>query len=109
MKRLGFVPKQIITDKLRSCGAARREVAPGIEHWSQKSLNNRAENSHLPFRKRERAMRGYRSPGALQRFVSVHSATRNSFSVPVRRRNALTIRYHRMEAIDAWRSAASIA
>lgn len=108
MKRLGFVPKRIITDKLRSYGAARREVAPGIEHWSHKGLNNRAENSHLPFRKRERMMQGYRSPGALQRFVSVHSATRNSFSVPLRRRNALNIRYHRMEAISAWRSAASL-
>lgn len=109
MKCFRFVPKRIITDKLRSDGAARREVAPGIEHWSHKGLNNRADNSHLPSRKRERAMQGYRSPGALQRFVSVHSATRNSFSVPVRHRNALSIRYHRMEAIDAWKSAAGIA
>ncbi len=109
MKRLGFVPKRIITDKLRSYGAARREVAPGIEHWSHKGLNNQAKNSYLPFRKRERMMQGYRSPGALQRCVSVHSATRNSFSVPLRRRNALNIRNHRLEAISAWRSAASLA
>ncbi len=54
-------------------------------------------------------MQGYRSPGALQRFVSIHSAIRNSFSVPARRRNALAIRYHRMEAFDAWKSAADIA
>jgi len=80
-----------------------------------KGLNNRAtsrrlqtiacrsmENSHLPFRKRERAMQGYRSPGALQRFISIHSAIRNCFSVPARRRSALTIRYHRLEAFDAW-------
>ncbi|PRZ43775.1 IS6 family transposase [Tritonibacter scottomollicae] len=101
MKRTGLVPKRIVTDKLRSYGAAKREVAPGLDHWSHKGLNNRAENSHLPFRKRERAMHGYRSPGALQRFVSIHSVIRNSFSVPARRRKALTIRYHRMEAIDA--------
>lgn len=44
--------------------AAKREVAPGIDHWSHKGLNNRAENSHLPFRKREGTMQGYRSPGA---------------------------------------------
>ena len=69
VKRHGFVPKRIITDKLRSYGAAKKEVAPGPDHWSHKGLNNRAENSHLPFRKRERAMQGYRSPGALQRFV----------------------------------------
>jgi len=71
MKRWGFVPKRIITDKLRSYGAAKREIAPGIDHRSHKGLNNRAENSHLPFRKRERAMQGFRSPGGLQRFVSM--------------------------------------
>lgn len=71
MKRYDFAPKRIITDKLRSFGAAKREVAPGLEHRSHKGLNNRAENSHLPFRKRERTMQGYRSPGGLQRFVSV--------------------------------------
>ncbi len=102
MKRWGFVPKRIITDKLRSYGAAKREVAPGLDHWSHKGLNNRAENSHLPFRKRERVMQGFRSPGGLQRFVSMKSATRNSFSVPARRRSALTIRYHRLEAFEAW-------
>lgn len=109
MKRWGFVPKRIITDKLRSYGAARREVAPGLDHWSHKGLNNRAENSHLPFRKRERAMQGFRSPGGLQRFVWMQSATRNHFSVPARRRSALTIRYHRLEAFAAWKSAANVA
>ena len=58
------------------------EIAPGVEHRSHKGLNNRAENSHLPFRRREGAMQGYRSPGSLQRFVSIHSAIRNCFSVP---------------------------
>jgi putative transposase len=109
MKRWGFVPKRIIADKLRSYGAAKREVAPGLDHWSHKGLNNRAENSHLPFRKRERVMQGFRSPGGLQRFVSMQSATRNSFSVPASRRSALTIRYHRLETFDAWKSAAHAA
>ncbi|MFG6661409.1 IS6 family transposase [Sulfitobacter sp. 915] len=109
MKRWSFVPKRIITDKLRSYGAAKREVAPGLEHWSHKGLNNHAENSHLPFRKREQVMQGFRSPGSLQRFVSMQSATRNSFSVPARRRSALTIRYHRLEAFEAWKSAANVA
>ncbi|MCZ4256990.1 IS6 family transposase [Sulfitobacter sp. G21635-S1] len=109
MKRWGFVPKRIITDKLRSYGAAKSEVAPGLDHWSHKGLNNRAENSHLPFRKRERVMQGFRSPGGLQRFVSLQSATRNRFSVPARRRSALTIRYHRLEAFEAWKSAARAA
>lgn len=66
MKRWGFVPKRIITDKLRSYGAAKREVAPGLDHWSHKGLNNRAENSHLPLRKRERGMQGFRSPRSIR-------------------------------------------
>ena len=82
MKRYGFAPKRIITDKLRSYGAAKAEVAPGLDHWSHKGLNNRAENSHLPFRKRERTMQGHRSPGALQRFVSSPSRTHNSLPSP---------------------------
>ncbi|MGO1164969.1 DDE-type integrase/transposase/recombinase, partial [Brucella sp. C7-11G] len=80
-----------------------------LEHWSHKGLNNRAENSHLPFRKRERTMQGHRSPGMLQRFVSMHSATRNCFLVPSRRRAAQTIRYHRLEAFDAWKIAVGLA
>ena len=109
MKKQTCVPKRFITDKLRSYGAAKREIAPGVEHRSHKGLNNRAENSHLPFRRREGAMQGYRSPGSLQRFVSIHSAIRNCFSVPARRRSALTIRYHRLEAFDAWNIAAALA
>ncbi|MBM1689569.1 IS6 family transposase [Sulfitobacter geojensis] len=109
MKRWDFVPKRIITDKLRSYGAAKREVAPGFHHWPHKGLNNRAENSHLPFRKRERVMQGFRSPGSFQRFVSTRSATRYSFSVPACRRSALSIRYHRLEAFEAWKSAAHAA
>lgn len=105
LKRLGFIPKRIITDKLRSYGAAKWEIAPGLDHWSHKGLNNRAENSHLSFRKRERAMLGYRSPGGLQRFVATHSTVRNCFCVPARRRSALTIRYHRLEAFDSWNAA----
>ncbi|WP_170387996.1 IS6 family transposase [Ruegeria atlantica] len=109
IKRLGFIPKRIITDKLRSYSATKREIAPGLDHWSHKGLNNRAENSHLPFRKRERTMQGHRSPGGLQRFVATHSAVRNYFSVPARRRSALTIRYHRLEALDAWIAATGAA
>lgn len=61
MKRQERAPKRFITDKLRSYGAAKREIAPCVEQRSHKGLNNRAENSHLPFRKRERAMPGFLS------------------------------------------------
>jgi len=58
IKRHGFVQKRIVTDKLRSYGAAKREVAAYLDHWSHKGLNHCAETSHLPFRKRERTMQG---------------------------------------------------
>lgn len=93
IKSLGLIPKRIIKDKLRSYRAANREVAPDSDHWSHKGLNNRAEYSHLTFRKQEMAMQGHRSPGGLQSFVPTHSATRNCFRTPVRLRSALTIRY----------------
>ena len=109
MKKHNCTPKCFVTDKLRSCGAAKREILPGVEHRSYKGLNNRAENSHLPFRKPERAMQGYRSPGSLQRFVLIHSAIRNCFSVPTHSRSALTNRYDRLEAFDAWIAAAAAA
>lgn len=100
IKRHFFVANRIVTDKFRSYGAAKREVAPGLDHWSHKGLNNRGENSLLPFRKRERAMQGHRLPGGLQRFVVVHSATRYCFQVPFRRRSALTIRNHRRSRLS---------
>ncbi|MEM5544899.1 DDE-type integrase/transposase/recombinase [Sulfitobacter sp. AS92] len=79
MKRWGFVPERIPADKLRSYSAAKHEVASSINQSSHKGPNNRAVNSHLPLRKRGRAMQGFRSPSELQRFVSMQSATRNCF------------------------------
>ncbi|MFJ9847194.1 IS6 family transposase [Kitasatospora sp. NPDC101155] len=73
LKRTRAVPRVIVTDKLRSYGAAHREVMPSVEHRSHKGLNNRAENSHQPTRQRERAMKGFRSAGAAQRFLSAFS------------------------------------
>jgi putative transposase len=99
----------MITDKLGSCAAARRQIMPAVEHRSHKGLNNRAENSHLPLRKREQAMQGFRSPGGLQRFVSVFSAVGNLFVPPRARRSALAIHLHRLEAMAAWKSAAGLA
>jgi putative transposase len=67
------VPRVVVTDKVRSYGAAHREVMRSVEHRSHKGLNNRAENSHQPTRQRERAMKGFRSVGGPQRFLSVFS------------------------------------
>jgi putative transposase len=73
LKKTRTVPRVIITDMLRSYGAAHREVMPSVEHRSHKGLNNRAENSHQPTRQRERAMKGFRSVGGAQRFLSAFS------------------------------------
>jgi putative transposase len=61
LKGLQYVPRVIITDKLKSYGAAKREILPGVEHRQHKRLNNRAENSHQPTRLREKKMRRFKS------------------------------------------------
>jgi putative transposase len=102
-------PRRMIIDKLGSYAAAHRQVMPRTEHRSHKGLNNRAENSHVPLRRRERAMQSFRSPGGLQRFVAVFSAVRNLFVPPHSRRSALAVHLHRLNAMAAWKSAACIA
>ncbi|MFE2492043.1 IS6 family transposase [Streptomyces mirabilis] len=94
MKRTSVVPRVIVTDKLRSYGAAHREVMPSVEHRSHKGLNNRAENSHQPTRQRERAMKGFRSAGAAQRFLSAFSGISPHFRT---RRHLISARGHRAE------------
>ncbi len=104
LKKQGLAPKRITTDKLRSYGAAKRQVMPEIEHRSHKGLNNRAENSHVPLRKRERMMQGFRSPGGLQHFVSIFSAIRNLFVSPRTSCSAFQIHLHRLNAMAEWKA-----
>ncbi|MFM9700049.1 IS6 family transposase [Streptomyces europaeiscabiei] len=96
MKKTGAVPRVIVTDKLRSYGAAHREVMASVEHRSHKGLNNRAENSHQPTRQRERAMKGFRSTGAAQRFLSAFSGISPHFRP---RRHLMTAPGYRAEMI----------
>ena len=109
LKKQGCPPRRMVTDKLGSYAAARRQITPAVEHRSHKALNNRAENSHLPLRRREQAMQGFRSPGGLQRFTSVYSAIRNLFVPPHSRRSALATHLHRLAAVAEWKSAACVA
>lgn len=104
LKKQGMPPKRMITDKLRSYGAAKRQVMPNVEHRSHKGLNNRAENSHLPFRKRERTRQGFRSVGSLQHFVSIFSAVRNLFVPSQTNRSAAQIRTYRRQAMAMWKA-----
>lgn len=95
LKKTGQAPRLIVTDKLKSYGA-HREVMPSVEHRSHKSLNNRAENSHQPTRQRERAMKGFRSPGGAQRFLSAFTGISPHFR-PHRR--LMTAHLHRLEML----------
>lgn len=104
LSKQGRPPKRIVTDKLRSYGAAKAAVMPKVEHRCHKGLNNRAENSHGPVRKRERAMQGFRSWPGLQRFVSTFSALRNHFVPPRLRHSAFAVHPHRLMAMAEWKS-----
>jgi putative transposase len=79
LKGLTYVPRVIITDKLKSYGAAKREILPGVEHRQHRYLNNRAENSHQPTRQRERRMQRFKSPGHAQRFLAAYSPIASHF------------------------------
>ena len=69
----------LVTDKLASYPAAKKELMPGVEHRRHKYLNNRAENSHQPTRRRERQMKRFKSAGQARRFLSAHDQINNLF------------------------------
>ena len=79
LKRQCRAPRVMITDKLASYGAAQKEIMPGVEHRQHKGLNNRAENSHQPTRRRERQMKRFKSAGQAQRFLFAHDGINNLF------------------------------
>src|SRR4051812_41979821 len=77
LKRQARVPRVMVADKLASYSAAKGEVMPSVEHRKHKGLNNRAENSHQPTRRRERQMKRFTSAGQAQRFLSAHDQINN--------------------------------
>ena len=79
LKGLRYAPRVMITDRLRSYGAAKAEALPSVEHHQDKGLNNRAENSHQPTRLRERVMRRFKSAGHAQRFLSAFGIISSHF------------------------------
>jgi putative transposase len=105
LRRQGFVPKVIVTDKLRSYGAALREVGFSGLHEQGLRANNRAENSHQPVRRRERKMQGFKSAKSAQRFVSVHAAIYNTFNVQRHLISRPTHRRFRTAAHQSWNEA----
>ena len=96
-------PEVIVTDKLRSYAAALKEIGAEARQETGRWLNNRAENSHLPFRRRERAMLRFRRMRSLQKFASVHASVSNHFN----QERSLSSRHHfkanRAAALVEWR------
>jgi len=102
MKHFGS-PEAIVTDGLKSYGAALKQIGNAAAQETGRWLNNRAENSHQPFRRRERAMLRFRRMRSLQKFAAVHSSIHNHFN----RERGLNSRDHfkasRTAALTEWR------
>ena len=96
LKGQGRAPRVMVTDKLRSYDAAKRKIMPSVEHRSHKGLNNRAENSQQPIRRRERIMKRFKSAGHIQHFVSIHDPIANLFHIP---RHDISSSHHREHAL----------
>lgn len=109
LKAQGYIPDRIVTDKLPSYGAALRELGLSKQHDFGGRKSNRAENSHLPVRQRERRMQGFKSPGSAQRFLSTHAAVYNTFNVQRHLTSARTHRDFRASALQTWREVVAAA
>ncbi len=109
LKKQTRPPRVMVTDKLASYGAARREVMPSVEHRKHKGLNNRAENSHQPTRRRERQMKRFKSARQAQRFLSAHDGISNLFHLCRHRVPATQYRAARTEAFKVWAETIGVA
>src|SRR3954462_2085135 len=109
LKGLAYVPRVVITDKLASYGAAMRAVLPSVEHRRHKGLNNRAENSHQPTRRRERQMKRFKSAGQAQRFLSAHDQINNLFHLRRDHLPADQYRAARTQAFQSWAEVTGVA
>ena len=95
-------PRVIITDKLRSYGAAKRIVLPRVAHRQSRYLNNRAENSHQPTRQRERRMKRFKSPGHAQRFLEAHDILSAHFRPKRHLLSAANYQAERQRRLETW-------
>ena len=109
LKGLQYVPRVIVTDKLRSYGAAKRKILPGVEHRQSRYLNNRAEVSHQPTRRRERQMKRFKSAGQAQRFLSAHDQINNLFPLCREHVHATDYRAATRRAFAVWAEVSGVA
>ena len=99
----------LVTDKLKSYAAAKREIMPGVEHRQHKGLNNRAENSHQPTRRRERIMKRFKSPRHVQRFLATHDQIANVFTRRSNQDTAAKFHSARNQAFTTWAEVTGVA
>ncbi len=109
LKKHGFVPEAFVTDKLPSYGAALKDLGLSKHHDFGGRKNNRAENSHLPVRQRERRMQRFKSAGSAQRFLSTHAAVYNTFNVQRHLITRRTLRRFHNEAMSVWQTVTAAA
>jgi putative transposase len=100
LRGLRHKPRRLITDGLRSYGVAQRDILPDVRHRTSRYLNNRAENSHRPTRRRERQMQRFKSPQQAQRFLSAHGILYGHFRP---RRHLMTAGNYRRARAKAFR------
>jgi putative transposase len=109
LKGLAYVPRVLITDKLKSYGAAKRDLRPDAAHRQHRYLNNRAENSHQPTRQRERRMQGFKSPGHAQRFLSAYGPLAQHFRPRRHRLSAQAYRQEMVQRFQSWQEVTGLA
>jgi transposase-like protein len=103
LKKQGFAPTRITTDKLKSYPAAIRQEGLSAAHDQGQRSNNRAENSHQPVRRRERKQQRFNSPGSARRFLSIHAAVQNAFYVQRHLPSRGIFKAFRAETFVVWR------
>jgi putative transposase len=109
LRKYAVVPERMVTDDLRSYGAAARALGLERLHERGRWRNNRAENSHQPTRRRERKMQRFKSAGSAQKFLSTHAAVHNTFNVQRHLTSAQTHRVLRAAAMSTWREVVAAA
>jgi putative transposase len=102
LEGLKYVRRVMVTDKLKSYEAAKREMLPSVEYRQHRDLNNRAENSHQPTPQRERRMQGFKSPGHAKRFLSAYGPIAQHFRPRRHRLSASAYRQEMRHRFDTW-------
>ncbi len=100
-------PGLIVTDRLRSYGAAMKVIGNVANQECGRWLNNRAENSHQPFRRRERAMAKFRGMKTLQKFAATHASIHNHFNLDRHLNRRDIFKQNRVAALAEWRQLAA--